>query len=131
MASSKVKGTNGKPLKTSKNRDKLKASIHIDAHSRSGFGAGAIHDQRETVRKYNDGDPHVYVKQTHTTGYRDKPDTKSVSKSKTKNPTAANPIKDKPAGVRGLPAIHRKKTKADGLVEFRKHRSGHNKNKNK
>ena len=106
MARSKVKGTNGKPLKKGKNRDKLKASIHTttyhDApHPKSGLGKKGVVKRTftETTEK-NDGKPY----RSKQTVIRDS----SSGKTKitrgapkiTKDPKAANPIKGKRENAR-------------------------------
>ena len=53
MARSKVKGTNGKPLKKGTNRDKLRASVTYGKGKNDPPGI-------QTETKINDGDPHVY-----------------------------------------------------------------------
>ena len=70
MARSKIKGTKGKPVKKTKNRDKLRASIHVDA------------DRGRVVWK-NDNKPH----RTWTSGGRST--TELLDKPNVRNPNAA------------------------------------------
>ena len=129
MARSKVKGTNGKPRKKGTNRDKLKASVHIDQVTRTGFASARVGDVREKTKRYNDGDPHIYVKQTHKHRDHNGDEQHTELKSKIKDKRAANPIKGKPKGIRGLPAIHRDSSETRGHgPNFKKVRSRHNAN---
>ena len=106
MARSKIKGTSGKPVKKGSNRDKLKASIHIETGSHNQYGKQQT--KQTTIKRYNDGDPHVYhtdkrssINNSGTSG--------TTTKRKVKVKEAANPISKGVKGVKGLPAISRDK----------------------
>ena len=77
MARSKVKGTNGKPVKTGTNRDKLKASLRFDHKA----------DGSHTVTERNDGHQEV----VHS--YKGRPNHTTMYDG---SRYSANPIQDAP-----------------------------------
>ena len=94
MARSKVKGTNGKPVKAGKNRDKLKASIRINSGRHIGHG-----ESTPKIERRNDGDPHVYHTDQELRDTKDGVSSK-VTKRKVRVPAAANPISKKGRGAK-------------------------------
>ena len=96
MARSKVKGTNGKPLKTGTNRDKLKASIRIETGHHKGHGK----EGHPRIERRNDGDPHIYHRHDEYTDNKDGSTSSKVTRRKVRVPAAANPISTKGRGAR-------------------------------
>ena len=103
MARSKVKGTNGKPLKKGTNRDKLKASIRIKTSHHKGHGK----EGAPRIERRNDGDPHVYHRHAELRDHKDGSMTVKKTERKVRVPAAANPISTKGRGARDYDLMER------------------------